>query len=71
MAGALQPILWHWSLSTPPENIRKPNFFWCFLGGMERNQWYQMSYCKYPNLVRTQVEIISDLNYLVRFLFDR
>ena len=23
-------------------------------------------YCKYPNLVRTQVEIISDPNYFVR-----
>ena len=28
-------------------------------------------YRKYPNLVRTQVEIISDLNYLVRILFER
>ena len=26
-------------------------------------------YHKYPNLVRTQVEIISDPNYLVRILF--
>ena len=26
---------------------------------------------KYPNLVRTQVEIISDPNYLVRLLFER
>ena len=30
-----------------------------------------MQYGKYPNLVRTQVEIISDPNYLVRFLFER
>ena len=29
------------------------------------------TYYKYPNLVRTQVEIISDLNYLVRILFER
>ena len=28
-------------------------------------------YRKYPNLVRTQVEIISDPNYLVRILFER
>ena len=28
-------------------------------------------YRKYPNLVRTQVEIISDSNYLVRILFVR
>ena len=28
-------------------------------------------YLKYPNLVRTQVEIISDPNYLVRILFER
>ena len=28
-------------------------------------------YHKYPNLVRTQVEIISDPNYLVRIIFER
>ena len=28
-------------------------------------------YRKYPNLVRTQVELISDPNYLVRILFER
>ena len=28
-------------------------------------------YRKYPNLVCTQVEIISDPNYLVRILFER
>ena len=28
-------------------------------------------YPKYPNLVRTQIEIISDSNYLVRILFER
>ena len=28
-------------------------------------------YRKYPNLVRTKVEIISDPNYLVRTLFER
>ena len=28
-------------------------------------------YCKYPNLMHTQVEIISDPNYLVRILFER
>ena len=27
--------------------------------------------CAHPNLVRTQVEIISDPNYLVRILFER
>ena len=30
-----------------------------------------LSYRKYPNLVHTQVEIISDPNYLVRMLFER
>ena len=30
-----------------------------------------MKYRKYPNLVRTQVEIISNPNYLVRILFER
>ena len=29
------------------------------------------TYCKYPNLVRIQVEIISDPNYLVQILFER
>ena len=28
-------------------------------------------YCKYPNSVHTQVEIISDPNYLIRILFER
>ena len=28
-------------------------------------------YCKYPNLMRTQAEIISDPNYLVHILFER
>ena len=28
-------------------------------------------YRKYPNLVRTRVEIIFDPNYLVRILFER
>ena len=28
-------------------------------------------YCKYPNLMHTQVEIISDPNYLVHILFER
>ena len=25
-----QPILCHWFLSLPPENIREPEFVWCF-----------------------------------------
>ena len=29
-----------------------------------------MKYRKYPNLVRTQVEIISDPNYLVGIVFE-
>ena len=29
------------------------------------------TYRKYPNLVRYQVEIISDPNYLVHILFER
>ena len=33
--------------------------------------WIEVNYRKYPNLVRTQVEIISDPNYLVRILFER
>ena len=35
---------------------------------------FQIHHCiyrKYPNLVRTQVEIISDPNYLVCILFER
>ena len=28
-------------------------------------------YRKYPNLVRAQVQMISDPNYLVRILFER
>ena len=32
---------------------------------------YLFYYHKYPDLVRTQVEIISDPNYLVRILFER
>ena len=30
----------------------------------------RLKYRKYPNLVHTQVEIISDPNYLVRILFE-
>ena len=30
-----------------------------------------MEYLEYPNLVRTQVEIIPDPNYLVHILFER
>ena len=37
-------------------------------GFHERCRWI---YRKYPNLVRTQVEIISDPNYSVRILFER
>ena len=33
--------------------------------------WIEVNYRKYHNLVRTQVEIISDPNYLVRILFER
>ena len=35
--------------------------------------WFGLSwnYRKYPNLVRTQVEVISDHNYFVRILFER
>ena len=33
--------------------------------------WIEANYRKYPNLVRTQVEIISEPNYLVRILFER
>ena len=32
---------------------------------------YPLHYRKYPNLVRTQVEIISDPNYLVCILPER
>ena len=34
-------------------------------------KYLEMRYRKYPNLVRTQVDIISDPNYLVRILFER
>ena len=30
-----------------------------------------LKYRKYPNLVRSQVEVISDPDYLVRILFER
>ena len=36
--------------------------FWSYL---------QMNYRKYRNLVRTQVEVISDPNYLVCIFFKR
>ena len=31
----------------------------------------RLYYRQYPNLVRTQDEIISDTNYLMRILFER
>ena len=34
-------------------------------------KYLEMRYRKYPNLVRTQVDIISDPNYLVRILLER
>ena len=37
----------------------------------EETQKTNADYRKYCNLVRTQVEIISDPNYLVRVLFER
>ena len=40
----------------------------CFQAGvLTQNEKYR----KYPNLVHTQDEIISDLNYLVCILFKR
>ena len=38
---------------------------------LQMNYFQKDNYLKYPNLVRTQVEIISDANYLVRILFER
>ena len=39
--------------------------------GVKLLSWYKGSYRNYPNLVRTQVEIISGSNYLVRIVFER
>ena len=32
----------YWSLSIPPENIRKPDVFLMFSGVVERDHWYKM-----------------------------
>ena len=40
-------------------------------GGQITQRPFQNIYCKYPNLVRTQAEVISDPNYLVPGLFER
>ena len=59
-------------ISDQPELIggRKRKKFACHLNTSQgingRNK-----YRKYPNLVHTQAEIISDPNYLVRILFER
>ena len=59
-------------ISDQPELIdgRKRKKFACHLntsqGINDRNK-----YRKYPNLVRTQAEIISDSNYLVHILFEK
>ena len=37
----------------------------------EKTEQARCEYHKYANLVRTQVQIISDPNYLVRILFER
>ena len=37
----------------------------------EKEPFLTLIYRKYPNLVRTQVEIISDPNYFIRILFER
>ena len=41
------------------------------IGRTEEGYKKYFYYRKYPNLVCTQVEIISDPNYLVRILFER
>ena len=43
----------------------------CFLSILLQSERKRFYYRKYPNLVCTQVEIISDRNYLVRILFQR
>ena len=59
--------LWGMFFDTTPRNL---NTFLqpCFQAGvLTQNEKYR----KYPNLVHTQDEIISDLNYLVCILFER
>ena len=34
----------------PPENVRKPEFFWRFSGGIEMEHWFEM---RYINLLKT------------------
>ena len=37
----------HWSISVPPETIRKPEVFWCFLGVYKKTggmKWIKNSY---------------------------
>ena len=48
----------HWSLSIPPENIRKPEVFWCFHGvqketsGMKwTNHCWVAAYCLFSKLI--------------------
>ena len=43
----------------------------CTLNSKKLKISHIFSYRKYPNLARTQVEIISDPNYLVCILFER
>ena len=43
-------------------------FFFFFLSGFSFRNIHDR---KYPNLVRAQVQMISDPNYLVRILFER
>ena len=43
----------------------------CFLSILLQSERKRFYYRKYPKLVCTQVEIISDPNYLVRILFER
>ena len=56
----------------------KPFAFYLVIKNSKKQQKYckklfqtKIIYRKYPNLVRTQVEIISDSNYLVCILFER
>ena len=57
-------------------NIEQGLKYVCLLNQRIWNPWKKRSetdlmYCKYSNLAPTQVEIISDPNYLVRILFER
>ena len=56
----LSNISFHWPLSIPPKNIRKPLAFWYhrkFSGGIERDQWHEISW---RPVLLTKTVVFSD-----------